>query len=118
MAIYAHVSDGVVVDTAVWDGVAPYDPENVRLVRISEGDEPLPGMPGIGWTFDETVGFRPPQPFPSWRWNDSEWSPPVARPTDGGDYVWDEVSQFWIDKESLISAQVANDSTVEGFEEN
>jgi len=39
-----------------------------------------------------------PQPFPSWTWVDGEgWVAPVAYPSDGGDYYWDEDSQSWVE---------------------
>lgn len=50
MAIYAQVENGKVTNTIVWDGSGnlslPGD-----LVRIGDGDEPVAGMPGIGWDY-------------------------------------------------------------------
>lgn len=52
MPIYAHVQDGKVVNTSVWDGVQPYTPgEGVTLVQVTDGDEPRVGMPGVGWDY-------------------------------------------------------------------
>jgi hypothetical protein len=40
----------------------------------------------------------PPQPYPSWTWNGSEWVSPVPVPTDGpadASYKWSEKQQKW-----------------------
>jgi len=54
---------------------------------------------GIGYTYDEQRdAFIPPQPFASWILDDAtcQWKPPVAMPTDGQVYLWDEASQNWV----------------------
>ena len=60
---------------------------------------------GIGYTLDTTVVengvvgvFYAPQPYPSWTisaptW---EWQAPVPYPTDGQNYIWDEITQSWV----------------------
>lgn len=53
---------------------------------------------GIGYTYDRTRdAFIPPQPFASWTLSDETclWSAPVAYPTDGNLYTWDEVTLSW-----------------------
>lgn len=53
---------------------------------------------GIGYSYDQQLdAFVPPKPFPSWTLDESTalWIAPVPRPTDGGDYQWDEPSQSW-----------------------
>lgn len=53
---------------------------------------------GIGFTFDETRdAFIPPQPYSSWVLNEETcwWEPPVAYPTDGNEYIWNEETQSW-----------------------
>lgn len=52
---------------------------------------------GIGFTYDEQRdAFIPPQPYPSWTLDaDANWQPPVAMPTDGEMYLWDEATQQW-----------------------
>jgi hypothetical protein len=51
---------------------------------------------GVGYTFDGT-GFSAPQPFPSWTLNKDSylWEAPVAYPTDGKQYTWDEATKSW-----------------------
>lgn len=52
---------------------------------------------GIGYSWDGT-GFAAPQPYPSWTLNPATylWEAPVAYPTDGGTYTWDEATQSWV----------------------
>ena len=55
---------------------------------------------GIGFTYDlARDAFIAPKPFPSWVLDEEtcEWQPPVARPTDGKVYTWDEDNQQWIE---------------------
>ena len=53
---------------------------------------------GIGFTYDATRdAFYAPQPYPSWTLNETSciWEPPVAYPTDGERYDWNEETQSW-----------------------
>jgi hypothetical protein len=53
---------------------------------------------GIGYSYDATRdAFIPPKPYASWLLNDSTclWDAPVAMPTDGGRYAWNESTQTW-----------------------
>ena len=54
---------------------------------------------GIGYTFDRNrQAFIPPKPFASWTLNEETclWDAPVAYPTDGELYVWDEDTTSWV----------------------
>ena len=54
---------------------------------------------GIGYSYDRTRdAFIPPQPFASWTLNETSclWEAPVAYPTDGGRYTWDEATTSWV----------------------
>jgi hypothetical protein len=54
---------------------------------------------GIGYTYDlARDAFIPPQPFPSWVLNEETclWDAPVAIPTDGQRYYWDEATTSWV----------------------
>jgi len=54
---------------------------------------------GIGFTYDRTRdAFIPPQPFASWTLDDNTclWNAPVAMPTDGQLYNWDEAAVSWV----------------------
>ena len=53
---------------------------------------------GIGYTYDEDRdAFIPPKPFQSWILNETTcfWEAPVAYPTDGELYNWNETNQTW-----------------------
>lgn len=52
---------------------------------------------GVGCTYNSVRdAFIPPQPYPSWTLDDdANWQPPVAMPTDGGRYSWNETTQTW-----------------------
>ena len=53
---------------------------------------------GIGFTYDQANDvFYAPQPFPSWTLNKTTWTweAPVAYPTDGKLYTWDEATTSW-----------------------
>ena len=53
---------------------------------------------GIGFTYDEDRdAFIAPKPFNSWILNEDTciWNAPVAMPTDGGRYKWNETNLTW-----------------------
>lgn len=53
---------------------------------------------GIGYTYDaQRDAFIPPKPFASWVLNEDTclWDAPIAMPTEGGPYVWNETTQSW-----------------------
>jgi len=55
---------------------------------------------GIGYTYDSVNDvFYAPKPYPSWTLNKSAWTwePPVAYPTDGKLYRWDEATTAWVE---------------------
>ena len=60
--------------------------------------------PGIGYHYDAVRdAFIPPQPFASWLLNDDTclWDAPVAMPTDGKAYEWNEATTSW--KELVVA---------------
>ena len=53
---------------------------------------------GIGFTYDSVRdAFIPPKPLPSWVLDETtcQWEPPVAMPTDGKFYRWNEDTLNW-----------------------
>jgi hypothetical protein len=53
---------------------------------------------GIGYTYDEDRdAFIPKKPYNSWILNEQtcQWESPVARPTDGQRYSWNETNLNW-----------------------
>lgn len=54
---------------------------------------------GVGHTFDAARdAFIAPKPFASWVFEETtcDWIAPVAYPSDGGNYSWDEPSTSWV----------------------
>lgn len=53
---------------------------------------------GVGYSYDAQIDkFIPPQPYPSWVLSPLTilWEAPVAMPTDGKPYQWNETTQSW-----------------------
>ena len=53
---------------------------------------------GIGYTYDSVRdAFIPPKPYASWTLNEDSclWEAPVAMPTDGALYTWNEETTSW-----------------------
>jgi hypothetical protein len=53
---------------------------------------------GIGYTYDsDRDAFIPPKPYASWTLNEDSclWDSPVAYPTDGERYTWNEETTSW-----------------------
>jgi hypothetical protein len=53
---------------------------------------------GVGYTYDpEADAFYAPQPYDSWTLNTTtyQWEAPIAQPTDGEMYLWNEETQSW-----------------------
>jgi hypothetical protein len=113
MAHYAHVTGGVVDQVIVAeqdfiDSGAVGNPSswiqtsyNTRGGVHSNGGTPLrKNYAGIGYTYDSgRDAFIPPQPYASWTLNDETclWEAPVAMPTDGKAYGWDEDAGNWVE---------------------
>jgi hypothetical protein len=117
MAHFAKVRDGVVVQVIV------AEPEFFNtFVDTSAGEwiqtsyntiggvHKLGGTPlrknyaGVGYSYDrQRDAFIPPKPYASWTLNDDTclWDAPVAMPTGGKEYTWDESTTSWIEVESI-----------------
>jgi hypothetical protein len=65
----------------------------------SDGGTPLrKNYAGVGYTYDASLdAFIPIRPFPSWTLNETTclWECPVAHPTDGAEYNWNEETTSW-----------------------
>jgi len=68
--------------------------------KHTQGGTPLRGnYAGIGFSYDPTAdAFIPPQPYQSWVLSPKTflWEAPVAMPTKGGPYEWDEATTSWV----------------------
>ena len=109
MAHFAEIIDGVVqrvivADTQDWcetnlGGTWVQTSYNTHGNVHTLGGTPLhKNYAGIGYSWDGT-GFAAPQPFPSWTLNADSylWEAPVAMPTDGKMYNWDELTLAWVE---------------------
>jgi hypothetical protein len=110
MAHFAKVVDGIVeqvivADTAEWckanlggDWVQTSYNTHGGVNSRAGGEALHKNYAGIGYTFDG-VGFAAPQPYASWTLNKDTyvWEAPVAYPTDGKPYTWNEADQEWVE---------------------
>ena len=91
-------TNGYFVDTSpgAWIQTSYNTKGNVHVL----GGTPLrANYAGIGHHYNaENDVFYEPQPFPSWSLDTSTWTwqAPVAYPTDGEWYVWNESTQTWV----------------------
>jgi hypothetical protein len=110
MSHFAKVTDGKVVQVIVaekefFDTFVDSSPGTwLQTSYNTHGNQHPEGRPlrgnyaGIGYTYDATNDvFYAPQPFPSWILNNTTWlwEAPVAYPTDGKDYKWNESIANW-----------------------
>ena len=114
MAHYAKVENGVVTQVIVADSQewcqANLGGEWIQTsynthggVNSRDGGTALhKNYAGIGYNWDGT-GFFAPQPYPSWTKDEATylWNAPVAMPTDGKAYSWNEADQTWDELENL-----------------
>ena len=83
------------LDTETWYG----NFRNQVCKRTSYNGNIRKNYAGIGMHYDPIADhFFAPQPYPSWTLDaDAIWQAPVARPTDGKFYSWDETTLNWIE---------------------
>ena len=124
MAHFAKVENGVVtqvividqetLNTGLWGDPASW----VQTSYNTHGGQHPEGRPlrknfaGIGYTYDaQRDAFIPPKPFNSWVLDEDTclWNAPVAMPTDGKMYNWDEATTSWIE----VVIQAAEEPTTE-----
>ena len=113
MAHWAKVENGIVTQVnVVEDDFLQGNPQrytgtwiktsyNTHGNQHSLGGTPLnKNYAGVGYSWDGT-GFAAPQPFASWTKNAETylWEAPVAYPTDGKRYTWDEDTTSWVEVE-------------------
>jgi len=118
MAHYAHITNGIVDqvivadqefidsgavgDASEWIQTSYNTRGNVHYAPDSntpDGGVALRGnYAGIGYTYDSVADkFYAPQPYASWVLSPLTclWGAPVAYPTDGKAYSWDEATTSW-----------------------
>lgn len=96
--IVGRNEDEVVAGITDWEAFYAYE-RGQRCVRTSYNGNIRKNYAGIGYTFDAARdAFIAPKPFNSWLLNEStcQWESPVALPTDGKTYDWNEKKQEWV----------------------
>ena len=99
--IFAKVKNGIVIDVMVADQEFMdnfIDTSAGQWIETKEDGSIRKNYAGIGYTYDETRdAFIPPKTYPSWTLDEDTclWEPPVAYPTDGNMYEWNETDQQW-----------------------
>lgn len=107
MAHFAEIIDGVVqcVIVAEQDFIDSIPGQWVQTSYNTYAGQHPEGRPlrknyaGRGCIYDSVRdAFYSPQPYPSWTLDEEtcQWQPPVAYPTDGGRYSWNEESLSWV----------------------
>jgi hypothetical protein len=110
MSHFAKVTDGkvtqvIVAEKEFFDTFVDTSPGTwIQTSYNTFGNQHPEGRPlrgnyaGIGYNYDATNDvFYAPQPFPSWVLNNTTWlwEAPVAMPTDGKLYKWNESITNW-----------------------
>ena len=107
MAHFAKIEDNIVTQVLVVpdnaeDRGQDYLANDLGLggtwIQTSYNNNIRKNYAGIGFTYDEAKdAFIAPKPFPSWVLDEEtcRWEAPVAKPSDGKDYNWNEESQGW-----------------------
>jgi hypothetical protein len=114
MSHYAKVLNGIVTQVIVAEaeffktfvdsspGTWIQTSYNTRGNVHANGGTPLRGnYAGIGSVYDRTNDvFYSSQPYPSWTLNTSTWlwNPPIAYPSDGNVYDWNETTKSWVER--------------------
>jgi len=93
------------IDWEVWYGdfrgqVCKRTSYNTKGNTHSLGGTPFRGnYAGIGYTYNADIdAFVAPKPYASWTLDaNAQWQSPIAMPTDGKMYSWDDESQTWVE---------------------
>ena len=97
MAHFAKIESGVVTEVIVAEQ-AHIDTLSGTWVQTSYNASIRKNYAGIGYTYDSSKNaFIAPKPHASWTLNNTtcKWESPVAFPTDGKSYEWDENTTSW-----------------------
>jgi hypothetical protein len=81
-----------------WEQFYASQHQGLTCKRTSYNNNIRAHFAGIGMKYDEQLDvFIPKQPFPSWKLNYDTflWDAPVAKPTGGKKYRWDENNTQW-----------------------
>jgi hypothetical protein len=109
MSHFAEIKDGIVhsvivaeqdfIDSGAVSGTWIQTSYNTHAGQHPEGRPLRKNFGRVGYVYDSVRdAFYAPQPFPSWSLDEQTciWQPPVAYPSDGNKYKWDESSVSWV----------------------
>ena len=109
MSHFAEIKDGIVqrvivaeqdfIDSGAASGTWVQTSYNTIAGKHPEGRPLRKNFGRVGYVYDSVRdAFYAPQPFASWSLDEETctWQPPVAYPSDGNRYKWDEPSISWI----------------------
>ena len=96
-------TDGTLVGgtTTAWEAFYTAQPWHgaVSCKRTSYNNNIRYNYAGIGYTYDTARdAFIAPQPYASWVLDEAScrWVAPVAMPSEGGPWRWDEDTESWV----------------------
>ena len=108
MAHFAQIQNGIVtqvivaeqdvIDSGLFGTGWVQTSYNTHGGQHPEGRPLRKNYAGVGFTYDSTRdAFIAPKPFDSWELDEDtcRWEAPVAYPTDGKMYVWNEDNTNW-----------------------
>ena len=101
MAHFAKIESNIVTEVIVAEQ-AHVDTLSGTWVKTSYNESIRKNYAGIGYTYDTVKdAFIAPKPHASWTLNNTtcKWESPVAFPTDGKVYKWDESTTNWTEIE-------------------
>lgn len=111
MTHFARVIDGIVtevivaeqdvIDSGMFGGGWVQTSYNTYGGQHPEGRPLRKNYAGVGFTYDvQRDAFIAPQPFTSWTLEEDSclWIAPIAYPTDGKQYYWDEPTTSWVEQ--------------------
>ena len=100
LVVQVIVAEQDVIDSGIFGHGWVQTSYNTRGGQHPEGRPLRKNYAGIGYTYDEQRdAFISPKPFASWLLNEDTclWDAPVAMPTDGNFYAWNEETQSWVE---------------------
>ena len=116
MAHFAKIESGLVTQVIVVDNSDILDESNnesealgIKIcqdllggtwVQTSYNGNIRKNYAGIGYTYDSSRdAFIEPSPYPSWVLNETtcRYEAPIAYPSDGKDYRWNEETTSWVE---------------------
>jgi len=99
MAHYAKIESDIVTEVIVAEQ-AHVDTLSGTWVKTSYNESIRKNYAGIGYTYDTVKdAFIASKPHASWTLNNTtcKWESPIAFPTDGKVYKWDEDTTAWVE---------------------